>query len=163
MACPSAGHGGTPPGCVQRYCHDQRIPLILPLKIAETGCNDTLGRAGVSSCRKISHLLRDHRIVAPAMARSGPVKTKIPHLPYPCVSNGVHYSKLDGLSTYDSNRRMCSKAGVREARYGHVPQKPCRAMDRPTSLDKRVAHWSMAASSLASSTSRKQTGFTGEV
>ena len=32
MAYPSAEHGGTPPGAVQRYCHDQRIPLILPLK-----------------------------------------------------------------------------------------------------------------------------------
>lgn len=32
MAYPSAEHGGTPPGRVQRYCHDQRLPLILPLR-----------------------------------------------------------------------------------------------------------------------------------
>ena len=32
MAYPSAEHGGTPPGRDQRYCHDQRIPLILPLR-----------------------------------------------------------------------------------------------------------------------------------
>lgn len=81
MAYPSAGHGGTPPGRDQRYCHDQRMPLILPLKHCGDGCNDTLGRAGVSSCRKLSHLLRDHRIVALWIARSGPVKAKMPHLP----------------------------------------------------------------------------------
>jgi hypothetical protein len=86
----------------------------------------------------------------------------MPHLPCPCVSDGVHYSKLEGLSTYGSHRQMCSKAGIREARYGHVPRNPCRAMDRPTSFDKRVAHWSMAMSLLASSTSRKRMGFTGE-
>jgi hypothetical protein len=42
---------------VQRYRHDPRVPLILPLGCCKHGCNDTLGRAGVPSCRELSHLL----------------------------------------------------------------------------------------------------------
>jgi hypothetical protein len=58
---------------------------------------------------------------------------------------------------------MCSKAGIREARYGHVLREPCRTMGRSTSSNAQTYHWPIAMILLASSTSRKRTGFTGQL
>lgn len=60
--------GTTPPIFVQRYQHDQRVLLVITLGRCGDGCNDTLGRAGVPSCRGLSHLLGDHRVVASSTA-----------------------------------------------------------------------------------------------
>jgi hypothetical protein len=60
-------------------------------------------------------------------------------------SNGPHTCGL--------NRRTCGKAGSREARYSHVPRKPCWALSRCTNLAGKhvIGQWELFCSRLSTS------------